>query len=621
MSKAQRAAPDGVFRLYRELWRYGKGKRRTIALMMGLLIGAQSVRLIAPFFAGRAINTLQIQGLSGIGAAAVWLALMFACAPASWALHGIGRVLEGNMALYVRARVSEDLLHRILMLPLSWHETQHSGVTAKRVEQSTHAIFDFTRMQFMYLQNVVRFVGPTVALSLINPIVGMAAVVGLLGIGVTAIAYDRPLMQLAKNENESERHFTSTLVDIAGNIVSVHAMRQGGALLQLVRRRLEAIFVPLRRSIVLNEAKWCGVDLLSQGLCCALLVLYVWLVWTGAGKVAHAQTNAASVALGSVYMVWEYARQATSVASNVASHFQTFTRQRADYAASDAIRGAKMAEWTSATQTQTTTWHRLDIRELNFHHRRVSRDSELQNVSLTLRRGMRYALVGASGSGKTTLLRVLAGLYAPDSVSLLLDDVELPDKRAAAHFLRSNSTLLPQDTQLFAGTIKENLELYNTVSGTSSTRSMGEALQLACTEEFIEPSDAQLKAPVAERGSNYSGGQRQRLALARTVLAAEGSSLLLLDEPTASLDSAIEGRVYEHLFRTFPDVCIVCSVHRLNLLPRFDEVLVLDHGHLLDQGSATDVQARCAPFRALLAANLTADEEPAKGSSAVPTAP
>ncbi|MBI4060563.1 MAG: ABC transporter ATP-binding protein, partial [Elusimicrobia bacterium] len=192
-----------MFRLYREMWRHGEGKRRALVLMMALLLGAHLVRLVGPFLAGRALDTLQTQGLNGLGAAAVWLALMFGCTPASWVLHGSGRVLERNTALHVRSSVLEGLLRRILVLPLSWHETQHSGATARRVEHSARALFDFTQMQFTYLRSAVLFVGPTVALWLISPIVGLAALTGLIVIGATTIAYDRPLMRLARAENES----------------------------------------------------------------------------------------------------------------------------------------------------------------------------------------------------------------------------------------------------------------------------------------------------------------------------------------------------------------------------------------------------------------------------------
>jgi ABC-type bacteriocin/lantibiotic exporter with double-glycine peptidase domain len=107
---------------------------------------------------------------------------------------------------------------------------------------------------------------------------------------------------------------------------------------------------------------------------------------------------------------------------------------------------------------------------------------------------------------------------------------------------------------------------------------------------------------VAERGANWSGGQRQRIALARGVIAAHDCGLLLLDEPTASLDPETERKVYENLFAAFRDSCIVSSIHRLNLLDRFDEILLLQDGRLIAHGTARELAERSAEFRALLAA-------------------
>jgi ABC-type transport system involved in cytochrome bd biosynthesis fused ATPase/permease subunit len=111
-----------------------------------------------------------------------------------------------------------------------------------------------------------------------------------------------------------------------------------------------------------------------------------------------------------------------------------------------------------------------------------------------------------------------------------------------------------------------------------------------------------LSTRVAERGANWSGGQRQRLALARGVLAAADCGLLLLDEPTAALDPETEQAVYANLFAAFNDSCVISSIHRLNLLPHFDEVLLMQGGLLIARGKVDELRQTSAEFRALLGA-------------------
>jgi ABC-type bacteriocin/lantibiotic exporter with double-glycine peptidase domain len=284
-------------------------------------------------------------------------------------------------------------------------------------------------------------------------------------------------------------------------------------------------------------------------------------------------------------MVWSYAHEAGGVISNIASQFQTFARQNADYASADVIREALPGPKPQGGPG-VGGWNQLILTGLVFRHER-SRDEApaLDDVAVSLLRGRRYALIGASGAGKSTLLRVLAGLYPAQQVSVTRDGVPLqmsPPELAAR--LRDSATLIPQDAEVLEGTLAENLQLCESVSGPPSPADFATALEIARVTDFIEPGPAGLNQPIAEGAANWSGGQRSRIALARGVLAARGSDLVLLDEPTAALDPVTESQLLTHLSAAFADSCLVCSVHRLNLLSRFDEVLVMSGGRLVAQG-------------------------------------
>jgi ABC-type bacteriocin/lantibiotic exporter with double-glycine peptidase domain len=218
-------------------------------------------------------------------------------------------------------------------------------------------------------------------------------------------------------------------------------------------------------------------------------------------------------------------------------------------------------------------------------------------MSLTLERGKRYALIGDSGSGKSTLLRVMAGLYTCERIAVRrANEADIVSPGEAAHLLRSCATLIPQDAEVFAGSIAENLALCATVDGPPSPDNYSHALHVA-RASFIDTSREGLEMEVAERAANWSGGQRSRIALARGVLAARGSSLVLLDEPTAHLDPVTEAQVYSSLFAQFAAACIVSSVHRLHLLEQFDEILLVQHGRLVAQGSLAQLALNCPEFQ------------------------
>jgi ABC-type bacteriocin/lantibiotic exporter with double-glycine peptidase domain len=484
-----------------------------------------------------------------------------------------------------------SLIERLLVLPLSWHETHHSAATAHRIQQSSHALTGFAQSQYVYLNSAVRLIGPVVALWCMEPIVGFTAITAFAVICASVTVFDRAMIRLARQENDAERQYAASLVDTLGNSTTLFALRQARGVTGLLERRLLAVFEPLRRSILINEWKWCTVDLATRALSCGLVALFAWKVSRGAAGANQA------LMLGSLYMVWEYAVQSGGVVAAVAQHFQSFARQHADYTSADAIRDAVPAHFAHKPPViSAPDWQRIDLQQLTFRHASSRADAPaLDHVSLTLQRGKRYALIGDSGCGKSTLLRMLAGLYAGERGTITCDSrFAIVSPEETARFLRSIATLIPQDAEVFAGTLAENLALCESVNGPPARHEFPRALNVASADTFLDASPAGLEQPVAERAANWSGGQRSRIALARGVLAARGSSIVLLDEPTAHLDPSTEAQVYARLFAEFPNACVISSVHRMHLLEKFDEVIVMDAGRVIAQGPPAEL----APARA-----------------------
>lgn len=586
----------GAGRLYRDLWRYAGDSRRWIFLAFALLMGSQLLKLAVPYLTGRAINALQYHGLGGVNEAGMLLLGVVGVTVLSWMLHGPGRVLERNVALEARRRQSAALVAQTLSLPLAWHTRHHSGETAHRVRQSSGALYDFAQSQFIYLQNAVKLIGPIIALWLILPWVGLLAMVGYSLIALIIVRFDRAMVKLAHTENAAERRYSAAVLDGLGNVFSVYALRMVRGISELIERRLLAIYEPLRKAIVLNEWKWCTVDLLSMGLSAALVAFYVYLIARG-GLVPLQLSGEATPALpiGNLFMVYQYSMEASSVITAIAAHLSSFARQQADYASADPI-WHQAPSHLSAAELAPLAWQTLRVEHLEFRYG-ADAAGGLHQLGFTLQRGKRYALIGGSGSGKSTLLRILSGLYPAQQITLALDGQAIGAPIDAAQRLRQIATLIPQESEIFEGSLQENLQLPQGAQ-LLTPETLWQLLAVARADGFV----GSMEAPVAEHGANWSGGQRQRVALARGVVAAQQSQLLLLDEPTASLDPETERAVYDNLFAAFEDSCVVSSIHRLNLLHRFDEVLLLDQGRLLAVGSVEALRESSPAFRALLAA-------------------
>jgi len=242
-------------------------------------------------------------------------------------------------------------------------------------------------------------------------------------------------------------------------------------------------------------------------------------------------------------------------------------------------------------------WKEIKIDNLIFtHHEGEDALHHLRGVGLTIKAGAKIAFVGASGSGKTTFLTLLRGLYDAQSVSLSVDGEEFHTLLPLSSF----TTLVPQDSEVFENTVR-----YNLTFGTKVLKKIvQQALSISAFDAVLPKLPHGLETDIRERGVNMSGGQKQRLALARGLIAAQDSSLLLLDEPTSSIDQTTESVIFDRLFAQFKDKAIIATVHRLHLLPRFDHIIYMENGAIVEQGDFVNLLARQGPFARLWLAHL-----------------
>jgi len=574
-------APGNAIRaLYGALWHYAEGARPQLLAATALLTGSQLLRLTMPWLAAQAINALQTGDLARSGR---WIGALTAVYVASWLVHGPGRILERNVGLRVRERLADTLYARIAAAPLAWQDGHHSGELQHRVHQASKALSDFAQNQFVYLTNVVNFIGPLVALTLLSRASGAIAIAGYVVIAILVLRFDQALMRLARAENDADRRYVAALLDFLGNASTVIGLRLSAASRLLLGRRMAAISVPLKRTVVLNEGKWFAVDILGLALTWGLVVVYVW----------QSRAPGQAVLLGGVFMIYQYAQQAASVVSSMAANFQFFARMHTDYTSAAPIwqAPARVRDLAEEAIDRDAGWRTIAVEHLVWRYDPRATPagtaeparSGLHDVSLALGRGQRIALVGPSGGGKSTLLRVLAGLYAPQQGTLAIDGQPQPWPR-----LRSLATLIPQETEVLEASVRENLGF----GQPASDDELHAAMHASTFDEVLQATHGDLDTPLSERGFNLSGGQRQRLCLARGVLAARGSSLLLLDEPTSALDAATEARVLERIAAAFPDACMIASIHRLSLLARFDTVVLMEAGKVVDAGPREAMLAR-----------------------------
>jgi ATP-binding cassette subfamily B protein len=225
----------------------------------------------------------------------------------------------------------------------------------------------------------------------------------------------------------------------------------------------------------------------------------------------------------------------------------------------------------------------LEYRNVSFKHQTASQYA-LQHISFDIKTGQTIAFVGPSGSGKSTLVKLLVGLYRPESGTIAFNGVDGHD--IDFDELRSQIGFVTQDTQLFAGTIKENLLF---VAPTATDEEILSALHMSASHTILSKADNGINSLIGEGGIKISGGEKQRLSIARALL--RKPRLLIFDEATSSLDSITE----EEITNTIKQVSnlgkqiTVLIAHRLSTIMHADRIFVLERGEIVETGTHEDL--------------------------------
>jgi ATP-binding cassette subfamily B protein len=225
----------------------------------------------------------------------------------------------------------------------------------------------------------------------------------------------------------------------------------------------------------------------------------------------------------------------------------------------------------------------LRFEGVSFTHQSAALPA-VQDVSFELRRGETIALVGPSGAGKTTLVKLLVGLYRPGGGRILFDGT--PHDRMDLDKLRERIGFVTQDTQLFSGSIRENLLFVR--PGASDAECL-EVLERAACQPLLARAEKGLDTLIGEGGVKVSGGEKQRLSIARALL--RRPHLLVFDEATSSLDSLTEREVGRTIREVAGDrrVMTVLIAHRLSTVLHADRIYVLERGRVVEQGRHDDL--------------------------------
>ncbi|KFF96715.1 cytolysin B transporter [Streptomyces scabiei] len=551
-----RAKPLGE---WRSLPLFAEGSRERIILVALLSLSGYAAVLGIPTLTEWAIDR-SAPRWHGLDDLSLVIVLILAVASGYFAIHLVRVTVLSSLVVLLGKHLMTHTFSTLLALPFRFFTTRQPGELLFRLN-SVNAIRDLLSSRVAQgILDVGTLVAVTVYLYATEWRLGVIASVIFL---MNAAYLIKTRMRVLEAVDVEIAHLSKSQSTQLDAIVSIPTIKMGGYAQEFIdgwsttyTHSLDA----LKKRMGLQQGRISGMTTTTQMFGPIILLL------TSLYFVSHGQ-----ISLGAAIAVQAVSATYFALATSV---FQTYTEfneaSRYVVRLQDITNAPSEAPGGSRTELASTSIH---LNNVSFRYTTHS-DFVIQDVSLDIEAGSKVALVGPSGSGKSTLGRIICGLYEPTSGAVQFGGRNMSeyDKNA----LRRTIGYIPQEVHLHNRTILENLTLGQDIS----LRQVREYCETVGILDFLDELPMGLQTVVAEMGANFSGGQRQRLAIVRALL--RRPRILVMDEATASLDTVNERRVAEIIQDIGATQVIIA--HRLATIKSADRIYVFDNGRVVEHG-------------------------------------
>ncbi|MFH1192576.1 MAG: ABC transporter ATP-binding protein [bacterium] len=583
---------NSIIALFRYMWRYSKGRRHWVIIFIAFSIIGNSIWLLEPIVIGRVFNSIQFSAsdpklLSYIVKNLSWLIVILI---GFWIFHGTSRLIEQLNAFFVRKNYRKDMLDKVMALPAEWHIAHHSGDTIDKIDKASENLFMFSCEFSMLISMLVAIIGSALVLLYFDWKSCLIAV-AISSIIIFIIAkFDIHIKRGYDAIFKFENNLAAAIHDYIGNIITVITLKLSKRAAEEIHYREMKVLPDFKKNNILNESKWFLTGLVISVMTFSALSLNAYFSYKFTGVIM----------IGTVFMLYKYLQGIGQAFYNFAWKYGEILRQDTAVRAAEVItedysklvenrglppsKGVGLFVGTASRSARLPkNWKTLKISNLSFSYKDFEAGEfkgikHINNISLAIHNGQKIAFIGESGSGKSTVLALLRGLFKPEKVKLYCDGNVL--KNGLKH-IKEYVTLIPQEPEIFNTTVKDNI----TMGIHGNRKKLDNIMEIAQFKKVILRLPRGLNTNVMEKGVSLSGGEKQRLALARGLFAAEDSQFILLDEPTSSVDSVNERKIYENIFSKYKDKTIIGSIHRLHLLEMFDYIYYFRNGKIITEGT------------------------------------
>ena len=564
------------------IFRYVLPYRSSFVLGMVLLLLSSTTTMLFPWIIGKLVNVANGKPLALPGG------ILLNINQIAGGLFGV-TVLQGLFSfgrIWFFTRVSEftvrdirqALYAKFVSLPIPFFEKNRVGAITSRITSDVAQIQDTFSLTLAELfRQVSTLLAGIVFIMVVSVKLSLFMLATFPPIVVLAMVFGRKIRVLSKTTQEE---LAKTNVIVEETLQGINTVKAFTNELFEIRRYTASLSNTVRAALKSNLYRGAFVSFVIIGLFGGIILV----LWRAATLVQSGQMEVGDLVSFGFYTVF--------IGASVAGLGELYSKVQSTLGASERILEILDEPSEPTHRARPTGTAPLQVRgDIDYRHVAFSYPtrpdlSVLQDISFSIRAGEKIALVGPSGAGKSTIVQLLMQFYDLASGSIRIDGHDLREFDLTE--LRRHIGIVPQETLLFGGSIRENIAYGKTAA---TDPEIEQAARKANAWQFISTFPEGLDTLVGERGIKLSGGQRQRVAIARAIL--KNPAILLLDEATSALDSESEKLVQDAMDELMQNRTSIIIAHRLSTIRKVDKILVIDGGRIVEQGTHEEL-SNCA---------------------------
>lgn len=544
-----------------------RDKRRVLLFVILIPFGDLCYIVLMPFFISYITQSL-ITHPHDIATPLGLLGVMFVTTVVTLFSNHFGFTALFNHEESVTTRLAERAIDGLLRHGHEFFANQKVGSLAGDVNTFSRAYLQILDTIFLNGMSIlVNFLASLIIIAVISPLMLIPLLITTGFVIIHSLHSLRTRAPYRNQRKEMQSKLFGSIADILGNHTLVRIFGKREVEIQRIVHERQAI-----EKVAATE-----IDLLQRNAEVRQGVLYTLQIIT-IGFCAILFVHSA-LSIAALIFIITYLGRITGSMFNITSIIRTIEQAFLDSSkvTEILITTPEVLDVNDAKPLVVTSGE-IELRDIMFHYGDASSVNVFEHLNLTIPAGQRVGLVGKSGGGKTTLTNLLLRYMDVQSGSIMIDNHDI--STITQDSLRNVISYVPQDPYLFHRTIRENVA-YG--ADDDSDEAVFAALKRAEAYDFVMALPHGIDTTVGERGVKLSGGQRQRIAIARAIL--KDAPILVLDEATSALDSESEKLIQTSLEKLMKNRTSIVIAHRLSTIAKLDRILVLDHGHIVEDGS------------------------------------